>query len=37
LVEGTAQNFKVTYPADFALAEAVLAARAKTQTQKELT
>lgn len=27
LVEGTAQNFKVTYPADFALAQAVLAAR----------
>ena len=35
LVEGTAQNFKVTYPADFALAEAVLAARAKTPTHKE--
>jgi 2-C-methyl-D-erythritol 4-phosphate cytidylyltransferase len=29
LVEGTAQNFKVTYPADFALAEAILAARAQ--------
>ena len=27
LVEGSAQNFKVTYPQDFALAEAVLAAR----------
>jgi 2-C-methyl-D-erythritol 4-phosphate cytidylyltransferase len=37
LVEGTAQNFKVTYPADFALAEAVLAARAKTPTHKEST
>ena len=28
LVEGSAQNFKVTYPADFALAEAVLRSRA---------
>jgi 2-C-methyl-D-erythritol 4-phosphate cytidylyltransferase len=28
LVEGSAQNFKVTYPQDFALAEAVLAIRA---------
>jgi 2-C-methyl-D-erythritol 4-phosphate cytidylyltransferase len=28
LVEGTAQNFKVTYPADFALAEAILRSRA---------
>ncbi len=27
LVEGSAQNFKVTYPQDFALAEAVLKAR----------
>ena len=27
LVEGSAQNFKVTYPADFALAEAVLRSR----------
>ena len=27
LVEGSAQNFKVTYPQDFALAEAVLSAR----------
>ena len=27
LVEGSAQNFKVTYPEDFALAEAVLASR----------
>ncbi len=31
LVEGSAQNFKVTYPADFALAESILLAR---QTQK---
>jgi 2-C-methyl-D-erythritol 4-phosphate cytidylyltransferase len=28
LVRGSAQNFKVTYPEDFALAEAVLLARA---------
>ena len=28
LVEGSAQNFKVTYPADFALAEAILRSRA---------
>lgn len=28
LVEGSAQNFKVTYPADFALAEAILKSRA---------
>jgi 2-C-methyl-D-erythritol 4-phosphate cytidylyltransferase len=27
LVEGSAQNFKVTYPADFALAEAILRSR----------
>jgi 2-C-methyl-D-erythritol 4-phosphate cytidylyltransferase len=27
LVEGTAQNFKVTYPADFALAEAIIRSR----------
>jgi 2-C-methyl-D-erythritol 4-phosphate cytidylyltransferase len=27
LVEGSAQNFKVTYPQDFALAEAVLRSR----------
>ncbi len=27
LVEGSAQNFKVTYPADFALAESILRAR----------
>ncbi len=36
LVEGSAHNFKVTYPADFALAEAVLAARAKQHTHKDL-
>jgi 2-C-methyl-D-erythritol 4-phosphate cytidylyltransferase len=29
LVPGSAQNFKVTYPEDFALAQAVLSARAK--------
>lgn len=29
LVEGSAQNFKVTYPQDFALAQAVLAARGR--------
>ncbi len=29
LVEGSAQNFKVTYPQDFALAQAVLLARAR--------
>jgi 2-C-methyl-D-erythritol 4-phosphate cytidylyltransferase len=28
LVLGSAQNFKITYPEDFALAEAVLRARA---------
>ena len=28
LVEGSAQNFKVTYPADFALAEAILGSKA---------
>lgn len=28
LVSGSAQNFKVTYPEDFALAEAILASRA---------
>ncbi|MES2413726.1 MAG: 2-C-methyl-D-erythritol 4-phosphate cytidylyltransferase [Pseudomonadota bacterium] len=31
LVAGSAQNFKVTYPEDFALAEAILAARQKEQ------
>ena len=30
LVPGSAQNFKVTYPEDFALAEAVLQARTRT-------
>ena len=30
LVEGSAQNFKVTYPQDFALAQAVLMARSAT-------
>jgi 2-C-methyl-D-erythritol 4-phosphate cytidylyltransferase len=30
LVEGSAQNFKVTYPQDFALAQAVLNSRCKT-------
>ena len=30
LVAGSAHNFKVTYPQDFALAEAVLATRANT-------
>ena len=29
LVPGSAQNFKVTYPEDFALAEALLLARKK--------
>jgi 2-C-methyl-D-erythritol 4-phosphate cytidylyltransferase len=37
LVQGSTQNFKVTYPADFALAEAVLAARAQTPPHKEST
>ena len=32
LVEGSAQNFKVTYPADFDLAEAILRARQGLQT-----
>ncbi|NBX54599.1 MAG: 2-C-methyl-D-erythritol 4-phosphate cytidylyltransferase [Betaproteobacteria bacterium] len=36
LVQGSAHNFKVTYPADFALAQAVLAARAETHTHKDL-
>jgi 2-C-methyl-D-erythritol 4-phosphate cytidylyltransferase len=31
LVSGSAQNFKVTYPEDFALAEAVLTARDKIE------
>jgi 2-C-methyl-D-erythritol 4-phosphate cytidylyltransferase len=33
LVPGSAQNFKVTWPEDFALAEAVLAARVNQQNQ----
>ena len=36
LVAGTAQNFKVTYPADFALAEAILAARNPSTPHKDL-
>lgn len=36
LVAGTAQNFKVTYPADFALAEAILAARNPATPHKDL-
>ena len=32
LVHGSAQNFKVTYPEDFALAEAVLKSRMKVST-----
>lgn len=36
LVAGTAQNFKVTYPSDFALAEAVLAARNPSTPHKDL-
>jgi 2-C-methyl-D-erythritol 4-phosphate cytidylyltransferase / 2-C-methyl-D-erythritol 2,4-cyclodiphosphate synthase len=35
LVAASSQNFKVTYPADFALAEAILLSR-KNQTQKHL-
>ncbi len=31
LIEGSAQNFKVTYPEDFALAEAILQSRMKAQ------
>ena len=34
LVPGSAQNFKVTYPQDFALAEAVLASRAATDKKE---
>jgi 2-C-methyl-D-erythritol 4-phosphate cytidylyltransferase len=30
LVAGSAQNFKVTYPEDFALAEAILLNRSRT-------
>lgn len=32
LVEGSAQNFKVTYPADFAMAEALLHSRTQDRT-----
>ena len=35
LVPGSAQNFKVTYPEDFALAEAVLESRQKQQTRDQ--
>lgn len=34
LVKGSAQNFKVTYPQDFALAQALLLARATNETDK---
>ena len=34
LVAGSAQNFKVTYPEDFALAEAILQSRMKVQYDK---
>ena len=34
LVPGSAQNFKVTYPQDFALAEAVLASRAASEKKE---
>ena len=37
LVPGSAQNFKVTYPEDFALAEAVLAARASAHAMDRAT
>jgi 2-C-methyl-D-erythritol 4-phosphate cytidylyltransferase len=36
LVPGSAQNFKVTYPEDFALAEAVLTARRPNQQNKDI-
>jgi 2-C-methyl-D-erythritol 4-phosphate cytidylyltransferase len=36
LVSGSAQNFKVTYPEDFALAEAVLCARADQDTKTDV-
>lgn len=35
LVRGSTMNFKVTYPSDFALAEAVLRSRSLGSTQKE--
>ena len=31
LIPGSAQNFKVTYPEDFVLAEAILQSRMKAQ------
>jgi hypothetical protein len=34
LVPGGAQNFKVTYPEDFQLAQAILQARARTVLEK---
>ena len=34
LVPGSAQNFKVTYPEDFLLAQTVLQARARTVLEK---
>ena len=37
LVPGSAQNFKVTYPEDFALAEAVLGARARAGIKQHAT
>ncbi len=35
LVEGGALNFKLTYPEDFALAQAVLECRARNRTDKD--
>jgi 2-C-methyl-D-erythritol 4-phosphate cytidylyltransferase len=35
LVEGGSLNFKVTYPEDFLLAEAVLARRTSSHTHKD--
>ena len=37
LVPGSAQNFKVTWPEDFALAEAVLGARARAHAMDRAT
>ena len=34
LVRGSAHNFKVTYPEDFVLAEALIKSRKKPQTRK---
>jgi 2-C-methyl-D-erythritol 4-phosphate cytidylyltransferase len=36
LVEGSAQNFKVTYPQDFALAQAVLVSRGVQMSRKKI-